>query len=134
MLIVRSSVKREGVGWPALFSGYTEPVTFCGFVIRARFISEQISPQFVAYYFRQENIRDLVIGKSGTGTITNISQSNLNNIEIPIPPITEQKRITAILNEQMASVEQACKAAEGELSTINALPASLLRQAFAGEI
>jgi type I site-specific restriction endonuclease len=43
-----------------------------------------------------------------------------------LPPLPEQKRIAAILNEQMA--------AEEEFATINALPAALLRRAFAGAL
>ena len=40
----------------------------------------------------------------------------------------------AISREQMAAVDKARAAAEAELNTINALPATLLRQAFNGEI
>jgi type I restriction enzyme S subunit len=36
ILFVRSSLKREGIGWASLFDGSPEPVTFCGFIIRAR--------------------------------------------------------------------------------------------------
>lgn len=41
---------------------------------------------------------------------------------------------TAILNEQMDRVEQACKAVEEEQLTINTFPTALLRRAFAGEL
>ena len=53
---------------------------------------------------------------------------------IPLPPLSEQKRIVAILNEQMNTIEQVRHAAEVELAAINALPAALLRRAFAGEL
>ena len=53
---------------------------------------------------------------------------------IPLPPLPEQKRIVAILNEQMATVEKARAAAEAQLNTIKQLPAALLRQAFNGEL
>jgi len=134
ILIVRSSVKREGVGWPALFPGHTEPVIFCGFLIRARLISKQISSQFIAYYLRQEHIRDLVIGKSGTGTITNISQLNLKSIEIPVPPLKKQNRITAILKKQMDRVDHIYNAVTEEQLAVVTLPSTLLRCAFSGEL
>jgi len=134
ILIVRSSVKREGVGWPSLFPVHDEPVTFCGFIIRARLISGQLSPQFMIHYLRQEHVRALVIGKSGTGTITNISQSNLKQLMIPFPPLGEQERIAALLRDQMAAIKSARAAAEEELATINALPAAMLRRAFNGEV
>ncbi len=58
----------------------------------------------------------------------------LLGLKIPLPPLPERKRIAAILNEQMAAVERARKAAEEELAAINALPSALLRRAFAGEL
>jgi type I restriction enzyme S subunit len=53
---------------------------------------------------------------------------------IPLPPLSEQKRIAEILNKQMATVASARKSAEEELDTINMSPAALLRRAFSGEL
>lgn len=36
LLFVRSSLKLEGVGWTSMFIEEVEPITFCGFIIRAR--------------------------------------------------------------------------------------------------
>ena len=52
----------------------------------------------------------------------------------PLPPLADQKRIAALLKDQMAAVDKARAAAEVELETINALPAALLRRAFNGEL
>ena len=58
----------------------------------------------------------------------------LFNLSIPLPPLDEQQRIVAILNEKMAAVQQARRAAEEQLHAVQALPAAYLRQAFAGEL
>jgi len=63
-----------------------------------------------------------------------LNQALASNIPVPLPPLTEQKRIAAILRDQMATVNKARVAAEAELETINALPAALLRRAFSGEL
>lgn len=55
-------------------------------------------------------------------------------IPVPLPPLSEQRRIAGVLREQMAAVEKARAAAEAELNTINVLPAALLRRAFSGEL
>jgi type I restriction enzyme S subunit len=93
MLFVRSSLKQEGVGWPALFPGHTEPVTFCGFIIRARFITDEIIPEFLLEYLRLPNIHQKLVSKSGKVSITNINQGNLGSLVIPIPPISQQRII-----------------------------------------
>lgn len=58
----------------------------------------------------------------------------LNKLMVSLSPLPEPQRIAALLQEQMAAVEKAREAAEMELETIDALPASLLRRAFAGEL
>ena len=45
---------------------------------------------------------------------------------IPLPPLAEQKRIVAVLNEQLAAVERARKAAEERLEAAQALQGTLL--------
>jgi len=73
--------------------------------------------------------------KLGSGsTFSAINRKDLENLIIPLPPIAEQKRITAILNEQMAAVGRARTAAEAQLDAVNKLPAVFLRRAFHGQI
>jgi restriction endonuclease S subunit len=50
--------------------------------------------------------------------------------EIPLPPLAEQRRIAAVLREQMATVEKARTAAQARLAAVKALPAAFLRQVF----
>lgn len=71
---------------------------------------------------------------SSGSTFGAIRLQDLESFEIPLPPLPEQQRIVAILSEQMAAVEQARQALEGQQDTINRLPSALLRRAFNGEI
>lgn len=71
----------------------------------------------------------------GSGsTFEAIRRDDLELIEIPLPQFAKQKRIAAILNEQMAAAEKVRKSLEEQLNTINKLPTVLLRQAFNGEL
>lgn len=63
----------------------------------------------------------------------NLVIKDLKCIEIPLPPLSEQKRIAAILNEQMEAVEKARKATEAQLEAAKALPAAYLRAVFESE-
>ena len=83
------------------------------------------------YFALKWSVDDLKNLGSGS-TFAELSKSNLQSFEIPLPPIQAQKRIAAILNEQMAAVEQARKASEACLEAVRALPAAYLREAFSG--
>lgn len=75
------------------------------------------------------------IAERGTGsTFDAINRAELLDIEIPLPPLAEQKRIAAVLTERLATVEQARKAVKEQAAAIDSLPAALLRQAFSGAI
>jgi type I restriction enzyme S subunit len=57
----------------------------------------------------------------------------LASLECPLPPLSEQRRIAAILNEQMAAVQRARAAAEAQWAAAKALPAAYLRAVFESE-
>jgi type I restriction enzyme S subunit len=59
-----------------------------------------------------------------------VPESFLASLEIPLPPLSEQRRIVAILNEQMAAVEKARAAAEGQLEAARSMPAAYLSEVF----
>jgi type I restriction enzyme S subunit len=60
--------------------------------------------------------------------------STISHIPIPIPPLTEQKRIVDYLNEKMAQIEKLRTAIEKQWLVINALPQAILKKAFRGEL
>ena len=117
VLFVRSSVKQSGVGWPAIFKGHEEPVTNCGFLIRARQTKERVDPKFFVHYLRQEHVRAQMISRSGKVAITNINQERLGSLRIPLPPLPEQKRIAEILDRAEA-LRAKRRAALAQLDTL----------------
>ena len=75
------------------------------------------------------------ISGMGTGSLFNaITGKQLKEFVFPLPPLSEQKRIAALLKEQMAYVETVRMSTREQLDAINALPAALLRRAFAGTL
>jgi len=125
----------ELVGKSALFAGYAEPIVYSNHFTRLRTISDALLPDFLASWLNHQwqqgvfaAICNKWIGQSA------VKANKLLNLEIPLPPLEEQRRIAGVLREQMAAVEKARSSAEEELKTINALPAALLRRAFNGDI
>ncbi|MFN6487460.1 MULTISPECIES: restriction endonuclease subunit S [unclassified Nostoc] len=126
ILFVRSSLKQEGVGWASLFLDFTEPVTFCGFIIRARLETQEIEPIFLVNYLRLDTVRKILISKSGKVGVTNISQANLQSLPIIIPPLPEQKTIAHTLR----TIQKAKETRQRELELERERKAALMQYLF----
>lgn len=130
ILFVRSSLKQEGVGWSALFRSIDEPVTFCGFLIRCRLSIPELSPEFLIYYLRLPSTRSYLVSLSGKVAITNISQSVLQNLPVPMPHLNEQQEIA----EKLQKIDQKISVHERKHDTLHDLFQSLLNQLMTGQI
>jgi len=71
-----------------------------------------------------ENLCNRWIGQSA------VKSDKLLALELPLPPLAEQRRIAAVLNERMAAVERARAAAQAQLDDAKTLSAACLRQAL----
>jgi len=91
---------------------------------------QQICREFLALILRRpETVEHAMQGKTGS-RMPRADMDQLLQLEIPLPPLSEQRRIAGILREQMAAVERARAAARARLEAVKALPAAFLRQVF----
>ncbi len=123
----------ELVGKTALFNGFSEPVVFSNHFTRLRVDENLLVPEFLALCLQARwheglfaDICHRWIGQAA------IQRDRLLDLEIPLPSVLEQRRIAAVLNEQMTAVERARTAADAQLEAAKALPAGYLRKAFHG--
>jgi len=133
-LLFNRTNSAELVGKSAVFDGNQDAV-FASYLIRYRMRTNIVNPHFLCRYINSQNGRAF-IEKNMTRAIgqVNINASTVGTMPIPLPNPDEQARITAILNEQMASAEVLRNNIEQQVHEINALPAALLRRAFRGEL
>ena len=85
--------------------------------------------QFYLYYFLQTLVLRLRAGASGAAQ-TVISKRMLHDVPIPYVPLSEQKRIVAILDEAFAAIETATANAEKNLANARELFESHLNSVF----
>lgn len=93
-----------------------------------------VDPHFVAHVMTSPFVMQQVERLGAGAGLKHMVLKNIRALEIPCPPLHEQRQISSMLFEKMVAAEKALKAAEEELQTINALPAALLRRAFNGEL
>ncbi|MEO0257450.1 MAG: restriction endonuclease subunit S, partial [candidate division WOR-3 bacterium] len=84
------------------------------------------------YFFIKMNFKNLNEPKRGSA-IPHLEKEIFYNLEIPLPPLEEQKRIVARVQEIFQEVEKARAACEKQLAAAKTITSALLRQIFESE-
>lgn len=97
--------------------------------------TEKIDKEYLLYYLRSEIFRDIFFSNE-TGGVNqgNVSSKFVENIEIKLPSIEEQKEISKILKNILTKEEQAKELAEFVIEQIELMKKSILAKAFRGEL
>jgi len=122
----------ELVGKTAVFKGRRQAV-FASYLIRFRIDSEQAEPEFISAYINSNDGRDFIRRNMARAIgQVNISASAMHRMPTPMPPLIEQARLVKVLNARLEVVNQMEQTIRAQLNALEALPAALLRLAFAG--
>ncbi len=106
-LIVNRVNSRELVGKTAVINGLAEPFVFEAMNIRVRFLEKDGIPDYANLLFRTDRIRELfqTDAKQASGQAS-ISQPQVANIAVPLPPLAEQKRIVAKVDQLLSQCDE----------------------------
>lgn len=94
----------------------------CGtgsFFIRLK--SDLIHPKFFLHLYIGEDLQSSILGKSIGLTMPNLNQSILNDLEFPLPPISEQKKVIdkiGTIESEIASLKIICEGAAARKKAI----------------
>lgn len=127
MAIYNSAVNQYG--WAVADSHVT--------VIRTR--QDFCNYKYLYYYFASHQVQSVIEDKSdGSTKQKELSQETVRNYEIPLPPLAEQHRIVAKIEELLPEIEEYGKAQEA-LDKLNAelperLKKSILQEAIEGRL
>ncbi|KAA0246415.1 MAG: hypothetical protein EDM72_05360 [Chlorobiota bacterium] len=127
-------ISRAGsVGKSYIISDISIETVFASYLIRFNTLDE-INSKFIYYYFHTKNywqsISDLTTGIA----IPNVNATKLAEIEIPLAPLNEQKRIVEKLDKLLAKVEDAKARLEKIPVIIKRFRQSVLNAAVTGEL
>ena len=95
---------------------------------------KKVETDFVVWFMRSPLYLKRAPIKTTPGQLPRIRTEEVASVEVNLPPLPEQRRVMAVLTEQLTAAERTRKALEEQLDTINKLPAALLRRAFSGEL
>src|SRR5882672_10107133 len=102
-LLYNRTNSAELVGKTGIYLGDDDAYTFASYLIRIRFIRDFTNPIYCniamnAPYFRNTQILPELRQQCGQA---NVNGSKLRNMLIPLPPLAEQERIVAKIEELM---------------------------------
>ena len=92
----RTSETPDEIAFSSIYMG-SEKITFGGFVIRGRPVTNQLVPDYIKYCFKAPTFRKEIIRRGQGAVRGNIGQKDLQKVELRIPGIPEQKRIVSVL-------------------------------------
>jgi len=106
---------------------------FASYLIRLR-VRNTVTPEYLYRYFQSPSYWTQVIEeKKGTGQ-PNVNGKKLANIRVPIPPLTEQRRIVEYLDGLTDKLEVLSRLQVNTTIELEALIPSILDKAFKGEL
>ena len=96
-------------------------------------LGERVDPSFFWCLWTSATVRREIEERARTAAgIYKINTGNLNTLPLRLPDLHTQRRLAADLGERLATAEGVIARSREELAAIEALPASLLRDAFGG--
>jgi type I restriction enzyme S subunit len=104
--------------------------TFCA-AIRP---NSAVNPKFLGYFFSSPEYRQFIREKSAGININNLKPSDFETLEIPLPPLPEQERIVARLEELLSDLEAGAAALGRVKAGVKRYKASVLKAACEGRL
>jgi type I restriction enzyme, S subunit len=133
-ILLNEGQSPELVGRPAMFRGELDDVCFTNSLIRFRPCSA-VDAEFALLVFRRHlHVRRFMREARITTNIAHLSAGRFKTIEFPVPPLNEQRRIVARVEEQLSAIDALRGAIERAQRRSATLRRAVLEQAFRGKL
>ncbi|WP_328339857.1 restriction endonuclease subunit S [Streptomyces violaceus] len=99
-------------------------------------VASGVDPEFVSYALRSGHVRyQISLASKGTSpSMQKISQRDIRDLILQLPPLDEQRRIVADLDEQTAKIDSLIAEAEGFIELSRERRSALITAAVTGQI
>jgi len=135
-IIIRTNGSRDLIGTGALIEKqFASPHYFASYLIRYRLVSESFHPTWLKVIWASPSVRERVLAMAASTTGQyNVSLGNLNNLDIPLPPLKEQKRIVAEVERRLRVLDHIVFQVKAALEQTARLRISFFDRALSGKL
>ncbi len=95
---------------------------------------EKASPEYLYQYLNSKYGEAQISSRLNGATTKTITKDNIRNINIPVPPISEQQEIVSKLETLSAETQKLENIYRQKINDLDELKKSILQKAFAGEL
>lgn len=123
----------DPLGRACIFPGDPRPCVTAVDVCVVRPGSSSVDARWLMWWLNTPQIRAEVLSRQAGTTRKRISRKNLAAIALPIPPLAEQRRIVAAIEEQLSRLDASLAALSAVGHRADALRGAILRQVTRAE-
>ena len=135
VLIIEGNGSADQIGRTALFRGEIENCVHQNHVIRIRPDKRRVLPEFLNTFLNSPAGQEAVQGQSRTSSgLRSLSVGRIKSICVPVPPLSEQRRIVSELDALQAQVDALKRLQAETAAELDALLPSILDKAFKGQL
>lgn len=120
------------VGKTFLYHSNIGKAAFAGYLIRAQ-LNENLNPKFLSYYTLSSGYDEWKNRIFIQATIQNIGADKYANMEIPLPPISEQKSIAKFLDAKCTQIDSLISEKQSLIKDLAEYKKSLIFEAVTGK-
>lgn len=131
VLIIEGNGSAQQIGRTALFLGEIPDCVHQNHVIRIRPDPARLLPEFLNWFLNSPAGQDAVQAQSRTTSgLRTLSVGRIKQIEVPVPPLTEQRRLMAELDTLQAEMTTLTCDQDETAAALGALLPAILDRAF----
>ena len=133
VFFTRTSETIDELGMASACLTTIKDAVFAGFLIRFRPLKKALSVEFSKYYFKHPGLRVYFTKEAMLVTRASLSQELLKNMPVLIPPLPDQRRIAAELDEKCAAIDKLVGEKEALITDLEAYKKSLIFETVTGK-
>jgi type I restriction enzyme, S subunit len=134
VLFTRTSETIDDIGVASTCLEQIPHSTFAGFLIRLRPFKGVLEPRYSTHLFRNQGVKTHFAGTMNMVTRASLSQGELGNLAICLPPLDEQLMISSAIEEMAGQSDQLISSAWKLVALLQERRSALISAAVTGQI